>query len=171
MGLGGAQLVSLAEAREKAQQYRKIARNGGDPIAEARKSRVTVPTFADATQAVHAEHLRTWKNKKHRDQWINTLRDYAVPVIGGKRVDAITTPDILNVLSPIWLTKPETARRVKQRIGTVMDWAKAAGFRQGENPVDGVAKGLPKQPGAMSRSVLKSVKRPLRRESYAASAV
>ncbi len=146
MGLGGAQLVSLAEAREKAHQYRKIARNGGDPIAEGRKSRMALPTFADAAQAVHAEHLQTWKNKKHGAQWINTLLEYAIPIIGAKRVDDITTPDVLNVLSPIWLAKPETARRVKQRIGTVMDWAKAAGFRAGDNPVDGVTKGLPRQP-------------------------
>ncbi len=146
MGLGGAQLVSLAEAREKAHQYRKIARNGGDPIAEGRKSRITLPTFAEAAQAVHAEHLQTWKNKKHGAQWINTLLEYAIPIIGAKRVDDITTPDVLNVLSPIWLAKPETARRVKQRIGTVMDWAKAAGFRAGDNPVDGVTKGLPRQP-------------------------
>lgn len=62
-----------------------------------------------------------------------------------EREDAISTPDILRVLSPIWLTKPETARRVRQRLSTVMDWAKAAGYRVGDNPVDGVARGLPKQ--------------------------
>ncbi len=145
IGLGGAQLVTLAEARGKAQHYRKIAREGGDPIAEMRKSRITVPTFAEAAQTVHTEHVRTWKNKKHGDQWINTLKEYAFPIIGGKRIDEIATPDVLNVLSPIWLTKPETARRVKQRISTIMDWAKATGFHSGDNPVDGVAKGLPKQ--------------------------
>ncbi len=95
MGLGGVQLVPLAEAREKAQHYRKIAREGGDPIVEIRKSRVVVPTFAEAVQAVHAEHLQTWKNKKHGAQWINTLTEYAVATIGGKRVDDLTTPDIL----------------------------------------------------------------------------
>ena len=146
IGLGGVQLVSLAEAREKAHRCRKIAREGGDPVAEMRKARIVVPTFADAAQAVHAEHVRTWKNKKHGAQWINTLTEYAIPIIGDKRVDDISTPDVLNVLSRIWLSKPETARRVKQRIGTVMDWAKAAGFRSADNPVVGVAKGLPKQP-------------------------
>src|SRR4029079_590795 len=69
----------------------------------------------------------------------------AFPVLGQKKVDQIETPDILKVLAPIWLAKPETARRVRQRIGTVLDWAKAAGFRCGENPVAGVGKGLPKQ--------------------------
>jgi integrase len=146
IGLGGLQLVSLAEAREKALTYRKLAREGGDPIAEKRRARVVVPTFKAAATAVHEEHRVAWKNKKHAAQWINTLEQYAYPVLGDRRVDQIDTPDILKVLSPIWLRKPTTARRVKQRIGTIMDWAKASRFRSGENPIDGVAKGLPRQP-------------------------
>lgn len=145
IGLGSAQVVSLAEAREQAIAYRKLARAGGDPLAEKRKVRIVIPTFADAAKTVHTEHEASWKNQKHINQWINTLNDYVVPHIGDRRVDDISTPDILKVLSPIWLTKPETARRVRQRIRTVLDWAKAAGFRTGENPVDGVGKGLPKQ--------------------------
>ena len=144
IGLGGTQLVSLAEAREKASNLRRTARAGGDPIAEKR-ARTAVPTFAEAAQLVHKEHAASWKNKKHADQWFKTLSKYAFPNIGNRGVDQIDTPDVLKVLSPIWLTKGETARRVKQRIGTVLDWAKAAGFRSGENPVDGVSKGLPKQ--------------------------
>jgi integrase len=150
MGLGGYPTVSLAQAREKALHYRGIARSGGDPIAEKRKAQAPVPTFAEAAQTVHADHLKTWKNPKHRAQWINTLTEYVFPVMGDRRVDHIETPDILRVLSPLWVTKPETARRVKQRIGTVLDWAKAAGFRVGENPVHGVASGLPKQPDRKS---------------------
>lgn len=145
IGLGGIQLVSLAEAREKASALRRTARAGGDPIFEKR-ARTAVPTFAEAAQLVHKEHAASWKNKKHADQWFNTLSKYAFPNIGNRGVDQIDTPDVLKILSPIWLTKGETARRVKQRIGTVLDWAKAAGFRAGENPVDGVSKGLPKQP-------------------------
>ena len=80
-----------------------------------------VPTFAEAAEQVHAEHQASWSNKKHAQQWINTLRQYANPVLGASRVDHIETPDILKALSPIWLTKPETARRVRQRIGTVLD--------------------------------------------------
>jgi integrase len=95
---------------------------------------------------VHDEHARAWKNKKHSAQWIGTLAAYAFPVLGDRRVNQIDTPEVLRVLSPIWLTKPETARRVKQRIGVVLAWAKAAGFRAGDNPVDGVSKGLPRQP-------------------------
>ncbi|MCJ2137442.1 integrase arm-type DNA-binding domain-containing protein [Methylobacterium sp. J-026] len=145
IGLGGAGLVSLAEAREKALTYRKTARDGGDPLAERAKARATIPTFAEAAELVHAEHKATWKNPKHAAQWITTLRTYANPHLGAKRVDLIETPDVLRALSPIWLTKGETARRVRQRIGTVLDWAKAAGHRSGDNPVDGVVKGLPKQ--------------------------
>ena len=145
IGLGGIQLVSLAEAREKASVLRRIARAGGDPIVEKR-ARTAVPTFAEAARLVHKEHAASWKNKKHADQWFNTLSKYAFPNIGNRGVDQIDTPEVLKILSPIWLTKGETARRVKQRIGTVLDWAKAAGFRAGENPVDGVSKGLPKQP-------------------------
>ena len=145
IGLGGLSLVPLAEAREKALAYRKIARDGGDPLAERRRAQVTIPTFAEAAETVHAEHRATWKNPKHAAQWITTLRTYANPHLGAKRIDQIETPDVLRALSPIWLTKPETARRVRQRIGTVLDWAKAAGHRSGDNPVEGVAKGLPKQ--------------------------
>jgi len=145
IGLGGAGLTSLAEAREKALAYRKLARDGGDPLAERRKARATVPTFAEAAEQVHEEHKASWENAKHAAQWIQTLRTYAIPHIGTRRVDQIETPDVLRVLSPIWLKKMETARRVRQRIGTVFDWAKAAGHRSGDNPVEGVAKGLPKQ--------------------------
>jgi integrase len=147
IGLGGLSLVSLAEAREKALSYRKLARDGGDPVLEKRRARETAPTFRGAAEQVYAEHKVSWKNTKHAQQWLNTLQQYAFPHIGDRPVDKIDTPDVLRVLSPIWLTKPETARRVRQRIGTVLDWAKAAGFRAGDNPVAGVAKGLPKQAG------------------------
>ncbi|MCP4781237.1 MAG: integrase arm-type DNA-binding domain-containing protein [Hyphomicrobium sp.] len=145
IGLGGVQFVSLAEAREKAINLTKIAKAGGDPVTE-RKAKAGVPTFAEAARSVHAEHAAAWRNEKHTDQWINTLVTYVFPTLGERRVDQIDTPDVLKVLSPIWLKKPETARRVKQRIGTVLDWAKAAGFRSGDNIVHGVSKGLPRQP-------------------------
>jgi integrase len=145
VGLGSTSLVSLAEAREKALTLRKIAREGGDPVAERRKSIRVVPTFAEAAWKVHAGHKASWKNKKHAQQWINTLQRYVIPVLGELRIDQIDSPEVLKILAPIWLTKPETARRVRQRIGTVLDWAKAAGFRSGDNPVEGVTKGLPKQ--------------------------
>jgi integrase len=145
IGLGGISLVSLSEAREKAAEYRKMAREGGDPLAAKRQASVVTPTFKVAAETVHAEHKASWSNGKHQQQWINTLEQYAYPFIGDRRVDQIDTPDVLKILSPIWLVKPETARRVRQRIGAVMAWAKAAGHRTGDNPVEGVSKGLPKQ--------------------------
>ncbi|MCY1320411.1 Prophage integrase IntA [compost metagenome] len=145
IGLGGMSLVSLAEAREKALEYRKLARAGGDPLASKREARRFVPTFKVAAETVHEEHKAAWKNGKHKDQWINTLNKYAVPLIGDMTVDRINTPDILRVLSPIWLAKPQTAQRVRQRLNTVFDWARASGYRTGDNPVEGVTRGLPKQ--------------------------
>ena len=150
IGLGGLKIVSLAEARDLAMQYRRVARDGGDPLLERRNARRIVPTFEAAALSVHGEHKATWRNAKHAAQWINTLTEYVFPLIGSRPVDQIDTPDLLKVLTPIWLTKPETARRVRQRISTVLDWAKAAGHRSGDNPVAGVAKGLPKQPDRAS---------------------
>ena len=145
IGLGGVSWVSLAEAREKARAARKIAREGGDPIA-ARKANAACPTFEEAARRVHAEQVvGQAKNEKHRAQWINSLRDYAFPIVGGKPVREVGQADVLEVLSPIWTDKPETARRVRQRIRTVMDWARTAGHFDGVNPVEGVDKGLARQ--------------------------
>ncbi len=146
IGLGGLSLVSLAEAREEAARLRKIARQHGDPLVERRKEQRVVPTFEQAAHEVHKTHSASWKNAKHVQQWINTLQDYVFPIFGNLRVAQVDTPEVLKALSPIWLKKPETARRVRQRIKTVFDWAKAAGFRSGDNPVDGISKVLPKQP-------------------------
>ena len=146
IGLGGHSTTTLAEAREEAAKLRKTARAGGNPLEERRKARVTAPTFKEAAIQVHMDHSKTWKNEKHAAQWINTLKEYAFPHFGDLPVNQISTAEVLKALSPIWLTKPETARRVRQRIGTVMDWAKAAEHRSGDNPINGIAKGLPKQP-------------------------
>jgi integrase len=144
IGVGSARLVSLAEAREKASLYRKTARAGGDPVAEHRKANVLVPTFEEAARLVHAHHSGAWRNRKHAAQWLNTLVQYVFPVIGDRRVDQVESGDVLKTLSPIWLSKPETARRVRQRVRAVFDWAKAAGHRAGDNPVDGIARALPR---------------------------
>jgi integrase len=145
IGLGGLSVVTLAEAREEATRLRKIARQNGDPLAERRKARRVVPTFEQAAREVHKTHSASWKNAKHSQQWINTLTDYVFPIFGNTRIDQVDTPEVLRSLSPIWLKKPETARRVRQRIKTVFDWAKAAGFRSGDNPVEGMSRVLPKQ--------------------------
>lgn len=145
IGLGGVSWVSLAEARDKAREARKIAREGGDPIA-TRQSLTACPTFEEAAHTVHSDQIvGHGNNTKHRAQWINTLNTYAFPHIGAKSVRDIEQPDILRVLSPIWTEKAETARRVRQRIKTVMDWARTAGHFEGVNPVEGVEKGFAKQ--------------------------
>lgn len=141
IGLGGLSWVTLAEAREKAERLRKIAREGGDPLAERRRQ-AEIPTFEQAARTVHADRAPGYRNAKHAAQWLGTLEAYAFPVFGKMRVNIIDTPDVLRALSPIWTTKPETARRVRQRISVVLDWAKAAGHRAGDNPVSGVKHGL-----------------------------
>src|SRR5207245_6747165 len=129
---------TLAEAREEASKLRKIARKNGDPLAERRRERRVVPTFEEASRTYHGTLAVSWTNPKHADQRINTLRDYVFPTLGSRRVDQIESEDVLTALNPIWLAKPETARRVLQRISAVMDWAKASGLRSGDNPVEGV---------------------------------
>lgn len=146
IGLGSLRLVSLGEAREAARTHRKLARDGGNPLAERRRARAAIPTFEDLARTVHGQHKAGWKNAKHGEQWITTLKTYAFPALGNVPVDQIGTPEVLRALAPIWLPKPETARRVRQRIATVLDYAKAAGYRSGGNPVEGIAKALPRQP-------------------------
>ena len=134
LGLGGYPYTSLAEARQAAFEHRKLARAGGDP----RSFRKRAPTFAEAAEMVIAIHRKAWRpGSKSEAQWRASLRDYAMPRVGRKRIDEITTSDVMAVLLPIWTTKAETARRVRQRIGTVMKWAVAKGYRP-DNPAGGV---------------------------------
>lgn len=145
-GVGSARIISLADARETARAWRLLARAGTDPKDERDKAKRDPLTFEQAAHKVHADQIDPHAgNEKHKAQWINTLRDYAFLVIGTLPVHAVTQADVLKVLAPIWTEKPETARRVRQRLRTVLDWARAAGYREGVNPVEGVEKGLPKQ--------------------------
>ena len=151
MGLGSAQLVTLAEAREQALLARKQARQGIDPVAARQAATVKMPTFEEAAVRVHRERLPTFKNPKHAAQWIQTLRTYAFPLIGHRPIRAVQTTDIISILGPIWLTKPETASRLKQRIVQVLDWAKAHGYVTGDNVAGAVHQVLPRQPAAKGR--------------------
>ncbi len=143
LGLGGVSLVSLKEARETAYLNRKEARAGGDPLADNRKEK-DILSFEQAAREVHALNLPIWKNPKHAKQWISTLEHYAFPIIGKKKLDTITSADVLSVLNPIWTAKPETASRVRQRMGTVIKWAIAQQWRT-DNPVDSITQALPKR--------------------------
>lgn len=148
-GLGSANEVSLAEARERALETRKLFRGGTDPVAARKASRAVtaaIPTFREAAAAAHDDHKRGWKNEKHRAQWISTLQTYAFPNIGDTPVDQVDAAMIGAVLQPFWLRVPETARRVRQRIAAVLDWAHGMGFRASEAPTRSVGKLLPRQP-------------------------
>jgi hypothetical protein len=149
LGLGGLSLVSLSEAREEAARLRKIARRNGDPLAERRKEKslAQVPSLETTAREVHGIHAATFRNAKHAAQWITTLETYVFPVFGAQSVDEIEPKDVLAALSPIWTAKPETARRVKQRMKTVFEYAKARGWRTGNNPVEGISRVLPKHSG------------------------
>ncbi len=148
IGLGSAIDVPLSEARDTADEVRRMIRQGLDPIAERRRAREGGKTFRETALAAYEEIRGTWKNAKHGKQWLATLEAHAFPSLGDLAVDKIDGPMVRDVLADIWLTIPETARRVRQRIGTVMDYAHAKGWRP--HPIDmrAVSKGLPKQPKA-----------------------
>lgn len=143
LGLGNPALVSLAQARAVALENRKLAQSGGDP-RQAKREAEAVLSFEQAAREVHALHLPTWRNAKHGAQFLTTLETYAFPHIGKVRVGDVNTADVLAVLSPIWTEKPETAARVRQRIGMVMKWAVAQGWRQ-DNPALSITEALPKR--------------------------
>ena len=136
LGLGGYPLVSLAEAREAAFANRKIARSGGDPFAARRRAR-GVPTFEEAAATVFALHRSGWRSADYSASLVRLFRRYVHPHIGTLAVSDVTTADVLTVLTPIWHAKPNSARRVRQRIGAVMKWAVAQGYRQ-DNPAGDV---------------------------------
>jgi integrase len=133
MGLGGLKAVSLARARELAGEARGKLQAGVDPIAAKNSAPVAVPTFGQEADDFVVAMGPQFRNAKHLDQWKMTLKVYAAP-LRTKRVDKISTADVLEVLKPIWLTKPETAARLRGRIERVLDAAKARGHRAGENP-------------------------------------
>jgi len=134
MGLGSFPDVGLAEARDKASAHRKQAKAGIDPIEARRAEPEKTPTFTTCAARYIRAHRRGWKNAKHARQWVSTLKTYTRPKIGSKEVDAITTEDILKILSPIWTSKTETAKRVQGRIENILDYAAAHKYRDPLNP-------------------------------------
>lgn len=141
LGLGSLRAVSLADARKKAADARAMVAKNIDPIATKREARRQVEAvaarqlrFEDAAEDYIEVHAPGWRNPKHRDQWSATLKNYAYPVIGKLDVADIETSHILKILRPIWNEIPETAGRVRGRIENVLDAAKAAGHRSGDNP-------------------------------------
>jgi integrase len=155
VGLGSTRVRSLADARRVAADFRLQILDGRDPKDERDRLRAAAIseranpalTFAEAvTKCLEAKSLE-WRNLKHGQQWLNTLRTYACPVLGKLPVEQITTDLVYKVLEPIWTTKTETATRVRQRIEVVLDWCKARGHFKGENPArlkGGLGQLLPK---------------------------
>lgn len=150
--LGSTSELTLAQARDAAREQRRRIKAGVDPVEErvAERARakheraLTEWTFERAARAVHADLLPGWKNPKHGDQWINTLSTYVFPKVGSRAVGTIDVAAVVDVLKPVWTTKAETARRVRQRVDAVMRWAVAHGYAR-NNPVDAAVELLPKQ--------------------------
>lgn len=141
LGLGSLSDTGLAEAREKAAEYRRLLRAGLSPKKERERreeDRVAAAakgvTFEEFAKIYIAEHQTGWRNPKHRQQWANTLTTYVYPVFGKKTVSEVTTDDVVEALKPIWSEKRETAGRVRGRIETILNAAKAKKLRSGENP-------------------------------------
>ena len=145
IGVGAASKVTLSLARQRAADVRSQVEAGLDPVAQRRKA-AGIPTFREAASQVHAEHGKTWRNGKHQAQWLRTLEVYAFPTLGDRQVSEIDGPAVREVLAKIWTEKPETARRVRQRIGAVLDWAYSKGHRDSEAPMRSLTKGLARQP-------------------------
>ena len=149
IGLGGYPAVTLADARDMAAANLLAIEQGKDPLMEKHlvaeeNRRAAAPTFADAARQVIELRRPTWSNRKHADQWASTPDTYAYPLIGSKQVGEITSGDVLSVLTPIWTEKPETARRLRQRIETVFDWAVAQGWRSDNPAGKAVTRALPR---------------------------
>jgi integrase len=141
IGLGAYPEITLADARDFAREHRKKVREGIDPLQERQQARAALrveraqsKTFKECAEAYVEAHEAGWKNPKHRQQWANTLKDYAYPIFGKLPVASVDTALVLDVLNPIWSAKTETAKRVRGRVESVLDWAKVRGYRNGENP-------------------------------------
>jgi len=141
MGLGSLDFVSLAEARQLAVDNKRLVIDGKDPIEERKQSQLQKQleqarnlTFREVAEACIKSKSHEWKNAKHAQQWENTLKTYAFPIIGHLPISDITTDLILRILEPIWVTKAETASRVRQRLETIWDYGKARNYVEGENP-------------------------------------
>jgi len=141
MGLGAEHTVTLANARDKAQECRKLLSEGIDPIelrdmdeAQKRLKAARTQTFKACAEAYIDAHKESWRNAKHASQWVNTLATYVYPVFGEIPVQDVDTALIMKVLEPLWKKKAETASRIRGRIEAILDWASVREYRKGDNP-------------------------------------
>ncbi len=143
IGLGPYPAVSLAEARVKANELKSQIRNGIDPIAHKQvqleklhSQKLREKTFSECAEVVIANKTRELKNQKHIGQWSSTLETYIYPTLGDRTIGSITKVEIAEILKPIWVDKNETAKRIRGRIETIFDYAKAMGYFVGDNPAE-----------------------------------
>ena len=145
MGVGSAELIGLPEARRRAEEARKLAATGIDPLddraakrgaelADAAIEKARAKTFRQCAEDFMLSRQAKWKNPKHRQQWASTLATYAYPSFGNLPVQAVNGAMVIQVLKPIWNLKPETASRLRGRIETILNYATACGYRSGDNP-------------------------------------
>jgi len=141
MGLGSLDFVSLAEARQLAVDNKRLVIDGKDPIEERKQSQLQKQleqarnlTFREVAEACIQSKSHGWKNAKHAQQWTNSLEAYVFPTLGHLPISEVSTDLVLKILDPIWVTKAETASRVRQRIETIWDYGKARNYMSGENP-------------------------------------
>ena len=144
IGLGGFPLVSLAEARDKAFENRRLARRGGNPLADKRKAQA--PTFREAAVRTYEANRARWRHAKTATNWTGSMAKYAYPIFGVRRVDQIGREDVLRVLTPLWTRKPEMARKLRQRIRAVLAWAQAHGYIEHNFAGEAINGALPSMP-------------------------
>jgi hypothetical protein len=141
MGLGPKSVFSAKQARARARAAQQKLYDDIDPLDARRKQRTQQAleaarsiTFADAAQQYFAQHEQKWSSAKHRQTFLNTLKQYAYPVIGKLPVADVDTAAVLHIVEPIWITKNQTALRVRGRIEAILDWCTVRGYRHGDNP-------------------------------------
>ena len=145
-GLGSAAVVSLAEARAKAAELRAKLKRGEEIRPTPPAPEVVIPTFSEAARACHKAIKAGWRNEHHRDSWLASLENHIFPHIGANQVDEVTSVMVRDALAPIWLVIPETARRILQRVRTVLEYSHLEGWCPHEASLRSVPKGLPRQP-------------------------
>ncbi len=143
-GLGAFPDISLADARIRAGELRRQVGAGIDPVAERQKRRKAVPSFEKAARECYGALKERWKNKRH-PSWIASLENHVFPSIGARPIDEVESAVVRDVLEPIWLSIPDTAKRILQRIGAVLDYAHIRGWIASEMSLRSVRKGLPRQ--------------------------
>ena len=148
IGLGGFPVVSLAKARRRAFDNRVAISDGLNPVGEkrAKKPKATIPTFREAAAQTFEANKHRGRNDKHVKNWMQSLERYAFTVVGDMPVDRIGREDVLRILTPIWTSRPETARRLRQRIRAVLRWCEAHGFIEHNAAGDGIDGALPAMP-------------------------